>query len=217
MNDTEPVTAEAGPIDAGLAARTAAQRLLGAVLTERRAFDDAFAAEIAAGALTDAAPRDRAFARLIVATALRHLGEIDHALAQLIETPLPKRARPVQNILRAAAAEILFLGVKPHAAVDMGVEAAAHDETARHFKALVNAVARRLAREGADLIAGLDAERLAAPDWLWQSWTKTYGEATTRAIIRAQFTEPPLDLSVTHEADTALWAGRLGASTLPTG
>jgi 16S rRNA (cytosine967-C5)-methyltransferase len=201
----------------GLAARIAAQHLLGAVLTERRAFDDAFAAEIASGALADASPRDRAFARLIVATALRHLGEIDHALAQLIETPLPKRARPVQNILRAAAAEMLFLGVKPHAAVDMGVEAAAHDDTAQHFKSLVNAVARRIAREGASLIAGLDAERLALPDWLWQSWTKAYGEAATRAIVRAQFAEPPLDLSVTREAETALWAERLGGQTLPTG
>lgn len=216
MTEAETTMTDLGG-EPGLAARIAAQHLLGAVLTERRAFDDAFTAEIATGALAGASPRDRAFARLIVTTALRHLGEIDRALAGLIETPLPKRARPVQNILRAAAAEMLFLDVKPHAAVDMAVEAAAHDETAQHFKALVNAVARRIAREGKSLIVHLDAERLALPDWLWESWTKTYGEEETRAIIRAQFAEPPLDLSVLRETETALWAERLGGATLPTG
>lgn len=201
----------------GLAARRGASRLLTAVLSARRPLDEAFAAEIAQGILGAAAPQDRAFARAIAATALRRLGEIDHVIARFMEHPLPRRAGPTQSILRAAAAEILFLRVKPHAAVDMAVEAASHDPEARHFKSLVNALLRRLAREGAGILSGLDAERLDIPEWLWVSWTRSYGEETARAIIRAQFTEPPLDLSLKHEEETALWAGRLGAQVLPTG
>lgn len=201
----------------GLAARLGAQKVLDAVLAKGRALDEAFAEEASRGSLKALAAPDRGFARAIVATALRHLGEIDAVLGALVEKPLPKRAGPTQTILRIAAAEILFLGVKPHAAVDLAVEAAARDDDACHFKSLVNAVLRRLAREGAALLADLDAERIGLPDWLWESWCAAYGEETARTIVRAQWLEPPLDLSVKREDERAHWAAELGAEILPTG
>src|SRR3546814_15096791 len=66
-----------------------------------------------------------------------------------------------QTIVRAAIAEILFLDVKPHAAVDLAVESAARDSDAQHFKSLVNALLRRLLREGDEARAGIDSERSA--------------------------------------------------------
>lgn len=213
MNEPMPETSH----EPGLPARLAAQRLVAAVLTKARALDEAFADEAAKGALRDAAPADRSFARAIAATTLRRLGEIDAILARLIEKPLPKRAGLTQAILRTAIAEILFLGVKPHAAVDLAVEAAAQDKDARHFKALVNAALRRLTRETDTLREGIDPERVSLPDWLWKSWTKTYGEDTARAIIRAQWAEPPLDISVKPSEDRVRWAERLGARLMPTG
>ncbi|MCF8469665.1 MAG: methyltransferase domain-containing protein, partial [Parvibaculum sp.] len=201
----------------GLAARAGAAALLSAVLQERRAFDDALATEIAEGHLKSAAPRDRAFARAIAATALRRLGTIDRIVAGLIDKELPKRAGPTLNILRAGAAEILFLRVAAHAAVGMNVETAGRDPAARHYKALVNAVLRRLTREGDEMLDRLDTERLDTPDWLWESWCAAYGEATARAIIRAHYADPPLDITVKDEAARATWAAALGASVLPTG
>lgn len=201
----------------GLEARLAAHMLIGAVLGQGRAFDEVLAEETAHGPLGRATAPDRGFARAIASAALRHLGEIDHALSSLLDKPLPKRAGPTRNILRCAAAELLFLGVKPHAAVSLAVEAASRDEAARHFKSLVNAVLRRLSREGVEVFEGFDRERASLPAWLWKSWTHAYGEERTRAIIRAQWQEAPLDLSVKVAGDRALWAERLGAEILPTG
>jgi 16S rRNA (cytosine967-C5)-methyltransferase len=212
MSDSETKAA-----DPGLAARQGAQRLVAAVLVQKRALDECFAEESARGLLSALGPADRGFARAIAATTLRHLGEIDLIVKRLLDKKLPKSAGITQTIIRTAIAEILFLDVKPHAAVDLAVEAASRDADARHFKSLVNAVLRRLLREEVALREGIDAERAALPAWLWKSWIGIYGEIKTRRIVRAQFAEPPLDLSVKREEDTALWAERLGATVLPTG
>jgi len=201
----------------GLAARRGAAELLSAVLTRRRPLDEAITVEMATGHLAAASPRDRAFARLIAATTLRRLGTIDHVIAAMLDRELPKRAGMTQNILRAGAAEILFLGVAAHAAVDSGVEAAARDSAARHFKPLVNAVLRRIAREGKPLLDHLDTERLDTPDWLWKSWVAAYGEETTRAMVRMHHADPPLDLSVKRDSEREGWTETLGADLLPTG
>ncbi len=203
--------------DTGLAARQGAAAILTAVLQSRRALDEVFAEEAATGALAKAAPRDRAFARAIASTAIRRLGTIDEVISSLLDKELPKRAGPTENILRAGAAEILFLRVASHAAVAMNVEAAAQDSTARHYKALVNAVLRRLTREGDAILATLDGERLDTPDWLWESWCAAYGEEVTRRIIRAHYNDPPLDISVKQAEERSAWAERLGATILPTG
>lgn len=201
----------------GLIARVAAARLLDAVLTQKRAFDEAFAAEAATGPLAEAEPRDRGFARAIAGTALRHLGEIDFVLGQMMEKPLPARAAMTSAILRGSTAEMLFMGVAPHAAVGMGVETAAQDEDAQHYKSLVNAVLRRVSREGKDALAKADGARINTPTWVWMSWVEAYGEEDARAIAKAHMSEPPLDLSFKPGIDRDAWAARLGGTWLPTG
>jgi len=173
------------------------------------------------GEALDAAPRlgietrDIGFARAIAMTVLRRLGQIDAVLANFLREPLPVRSGPAELILRMAAAEMLFLNVAPHAAVSSAVELAAGDNRARHFKGLINAVARRLSSEGAGLLAALDAERLNTPPWAWTAWSAAYGEATARAIAAAHLSEPPLDITAKHDAKA--WAERLDAELLPTG
>ena len=61
-------------------------------------------------------------------------------------------------------------------------------------RGLVNAVLRRVARDGNERLARQDAARLNTPDWLWRSWTTAYGEALARMIADAHLVEPPLDL-----------------------
>jgi 16S rRNA (cytosine967-C5)-methyltransferase len=158
--------------------------------------------------------RDRGFVRLIVATCLRRLGQIDALIAHAMERPLPESAAAARNLLRIGICQLVFLEVPPHAAVGETVALAAEIDRGR-YKALANAVLRRLAREGAALVAGQDAARLNSPDWLWQGWSAAYGEAACRAIAEAHLQEPPLDLGV--KSDAPLWAERLGAQILPTG
>ena len=189
--------------------RAAARDILDTVLGERRPLDDALAAHPGLGRME---PRDRGFARLLIATTLRRLGQIDALIDHCLERPLAPRAARLRNILRLGACQLVFLGTAPHAAVDGSVSLVGAN---RVYKGLVNAVLRRLAREGEGLAAGHDAARLNTPDWLWRSWGAAYGEATARAIAEAHLAEPPLDFSVKADAD--VWAARLGATLLPTG
>ena len=84
-----------------------------------------------------------------------------------------------------------------------------------HFAGLVNAVLRRLAREGAALLAALDMPALDTPDWLLARWAATYGAVTAHAIAAANGNEPALDLTV--KSDPEFWAAKLDGRVLPTG
>ncbi|MEE8271765.1 MAG: transcription antitermination factor NusB [Alphaproteobacteria bacterium] len=195
----------------GLAARRAAFDLLRAVLAHKRRLDDAFegAADVAA-----LAPRDRAFVRLLVATALRRLGQLDALIRHALDRRLPRQAVASRDVLRLGLSQLLFLGTPPYAAIGTSVALVEAVGLGR-FKGLVNAVLRRLAREGPAVLAAQDAARLNTPDWLWDAWSGTYGEDVARAIADAHLAEPPLDITV--KDDAAEWAERLDATVLPTG
>ncbi len=194
-----------------LAARAAALDLIASVLYKRVPFDDALEAH---KGLRDLEPRDRAFTRLLCATVFRRLGQLDAVIQSCLTTPGQLLKAPVQDLLRLGAAQLLFLNTPAHAAVDTSVALAVARNQAP-FKGLVNAILRRLSREGAEMVAAQDAGRLNTPDWLWLSWRKAYGTGRTRAIVDAHLNEAPLDL--TTKGDPAEWVERLEATLLPTG
>ena len=188
-------------------ARSVALELLDAVLRGKRALDEALADHAGLAALER---RDRAFARLLVATVLRRLGQIDDVIGRCLERPLSRRAARTRGILRLGVAQLLFIETPAHAAVDTAVALAGGPH-----KKLVNAVLRRISRDGAAWRDGQDAARLNTPDWLWDSWVAAYGETTTRAIAAAHLREPPLD--ITAKGDVGDLAKILDAEILPTG
>ena len=192
-------------------ARTAALDLIGAVLRRKRPLDDAIEDN---SAMHELAGRDRAFARLLVATVLRRLGQIDALIADCLSTPLAPRAATVHDILRLGVAQLLFLRTPPHAAVATSVDIA-HSRGYLSHKGLVNAVLRRLSIEGAARIDQQDVPRLNTPDWLWQSWSRTYGEPIARAIAVSHQREAPLDLTLRNDAEA--WCVKLQGILLPTG
>lgn len=179
------------PQSAGLPARRAALAMLSGVLQKRKPLD------LQLEQLKSLAPRDAGFARALASQTLRHLGALDAALRRFMKKPLsPHKAGAASEILLLGACELLILKVPPHAAVDAANQLAAKDGKAVHFKPLINAVLRKLSREGESLLSGLDRERLSTPDWLWQRWTAQYGKDGARAIARAHLTEAPLDIVV---------------------
>ncbi len=200
------------PAPAGLPAREAAVRLVSAVLHAGRSLDEALAKEFRSSALD---PRDRALARLITATVLRRLGELEAVLSSFLEKPLPERQGNLWPILLAGAAQLLFLATPPHAAVGLAVEQARGDRHARRYDRLVNALLRRTALEGADVLAGCDAVALNIPTWMLERWGKTYGAVEARRIAEASLAEAALDLTVKDEP--AAWAQRLGGIVLAIG
>jgi 16S rRNA (cytosine967-C5)-methyltransferase len=198
----------------GLPARRAAASLLDAVLQKQQPLDDVLGRD-RGGVLYDLPTRDRALTRAIVGTSLRRKGQIDRVLKTFLEKGLPGRAGTLYPILLSGAAQILFMNVPPHAAIDLAVRLAQWDPRAKRYDKLVNAVLRRVSEKGAGIADSLDPARINTPDWLWERWVRAWGEEKTGAIAEAQLIEPPLDLTVKGDAD--MWAEKLGGRVLPTG
>jgi len=192
------------PSASGLAARREALRLLSGVLRRGQPLEEASRGE--------GDQRDQALARAIATTTLRRLGQIEARLGALLEKPLPRKSGPSRDILATAAAQILFMRVPAHAAIDLAVTLAREDRHAHHFSGLINAVLRRLS-------TALEEESgsilLNTPEWLRARWRAAYGPEALEAIAAAHLEDAPLDLSVRDDAEG--WAERLGGIVLPTG
>ena len=199
----------------GLAARRIAADILDGVLQKHRTLDDQLDGSAAHPGLKTLPDRDRALMRRLVATILRRLGTLGHVLARLLDRGMPSDAPRAQSALLIGAAQILWMDVPDHAAVDLSVRLVQSDRRAAKYAGLVNAVLRRCAREGEGLIAEVKAEMLDLPPWLAKRWIAQYGEATAREMAVAIGFEPSLDLTV--KADAAQWASRLHGMQLPTG
>lgn len=191
-----------------LGARLGAFEVLRQVLYKRRSLDDAFGVT---PAFADLLGADRGYAAFIVRTCLKRLGQIDALIIHCMPDPLPRKARPVYDVLRVGIAQLLFSVTAEHAAVSTTVDLcrAVGQEP---FAKLTNAVMRRLQREGIALVAAQDAARLNTPDWLWQSWSDAYGNETAAAIAEAHMATPPIDLTV--KSDSAGWAEKLGGQII---
>ena len=197
--------------------RAVAFQLLAQVLDRRRTLDEALAESKGFAAL---AARDRALVRRLLATLLRRLGQVDDLIKTCLNRPLKRGHGDVRNLLRLGAVQLAFLDTPAHAAVSTTLNLATTPRLAGH-KGLINALLRRIDREGAESIAKQDAARLNTPRWLWRSWGTAYGEAAARAIAEAHLTEAPLDLTLKDPAQEPAgieaWAERLEATRLPTG
>lgn len=197
----------------GLASRKLAAAALFAVLHRGRPLDEALDPVSGLEGLRDLSDRDRALVRMLTATVLRRLGTLRELLGAMLERGLPPETPQVEIALLLGAAQILFLDVPDHAAVDLSVRLAAERRNKR-YAGLANAVLRRIAREGRERYAALDP-LLDTPHWLFERWQRNYGATTAVRIAAAHRLEPPLDLTVKNDAP--LWAERLGGRLLPNG
>ena len=190
---------------AGFAARASALSQLQAVLDNGRQLEES------AG---NGSPADRAQARGLADLTLRRLGQIDDLLMRFVDRP-PKSAG--QHILRLMTAELVFNQTSPHAAVDIAVRLAKSNASTRRLSGLINAVGRRLAEQGADIVATQDAAELNMPDWLADRLAEDWGPATARAIATAHLEPAPHDLTLRNPADGEALAQELRGTILPNG
>ena len=177
----------------GEAARQAAVMMLHDVLKHHLTIDEALTQHDQK--LT--AP-DRALARAICHKTLRHLGQIDRTLFQLIKNPRPLRHHLALMILRSAAAQLLFMRVPDHAAVDLAVGLAQKKSHTRHFAQLINAVLRQIATQPVKKNTPLSCD---TPPWLWKKWVRTYGEQNAQKIAAAHLAGDEIDLDLTLKTD----------------
>jgi 16S rRNA (cytosine967-C5)-methyltransferase len=145
---------------------------------------------LASPAATRLDTRERAFLHELVLGTLRHRGAIDHALASVVDRPLSRVDPRALAILRLGASQILRLRVPSRAAVSESVDLARR--RAPRSASFVNAVLRRLAREGPpafpdptdDAIGWMTTEG-SLPRWLAQRWIDRLGPGTAVARARA--------------------------------
>ena len=197
----------------GLAARKIAADIVDGVLRRRVPLDDQLSGRNAHLGLATLPDRDRALMRRLTATVLRRLGTLRHALGGFLDKGFPADAPRTETILLIGAAQLLWLDVPDHAAVDLAVRLAQADRRAARYAGLINAVLRRVA-QNRDAIMAEPATR-DTPDWLLARWTRAYGAETAAAIAEANGHEPALDVSV--KQDAGHWAERLRGRVLPTG
>ncbi|MCD1634438.1 MFS transporter [Martelella mediterranea] len=198
----------------GYAARAAASKILAAVVDRKTPLDGMIDTEHGNPAYRALGPADRALCRALVLTTLRHKPMIDQAIASLLDRPLPGGARALSHVLAIAAAQILYLDVPDHSAVDIAVEQANADPRNKRFAGLVNAVLRGMTRRKAKILAELESVS-PIPDWFAERLSAVYGADTAHAIGRAQLQPPTIDISV--KSDLEGWAARLGGTVLSTG
>ncbi len=160
----------------------------------RRAADGAYADRALHGEARGLDPRDRALAKRLAFGTIQRRLTLDHVIAQRTSGHLEPGVRAA---LQLGLFQLLFLdGVAEHAAIAEAVELAKPSPGHR----LVNAVLRRVQREGVEL-PGDDTMAGAAiahshPEWLVRMWWETLGAAETRALLAANNEPAELALRV---------------------
>jgi 16S rRNA (cytosine967-C5)-methyltransferase len=197
-----------------LQARRVALHVLQQVFGHRHTLDQALDESKGFAALSQ---RDRAFVRMLVTTVIRRLGQIDDLIRRALSRPDQPLNPPIlEYVLRLGVAQIVFMNIPDHAAVNtsvMLVEAEGHGR----IKGFVNAIMRRVASEGKDWTTRQDVARLNTPEWLLKIWIEDFGLKNAIDIATANLHEAPLDISLKRAVTAEQMAEALDAQILPTG
>lgn len=178
----------------GLPARKGALKLLDAVLNRGETLDQA-----AHNALQGVhGQADRALARALAGEALRWLTDLDSLIDSATRQILPDDAK-VRSVLRLMLAGWLRLDTPPHAVIATGLP-------------LLTGGPRRLAHGVFSSLAKL-AVSLPATPTLPAVVLERWGERV-EAISAGLAALPPLDLTLRDAGETAVWAERLGGTSL---
>jgi 16S rRNA (cytosine967-C5)-methyltransferase len=167
------------------AARRVAYRVVQRVLREGAYAGLAFRAEAARARLGGA---DRAFAQRLAYGTVQRRRTLDYVLTAVSARPLDRLDPRLHDALRLGVFQLLYMDSVPdHAAVAESVELAKDGGAAHRF---ANAVLRRVAREGADVLAPLtdrspaDAAVLHShPEWIARMWWDALGADDARALL----------------------------------
>ena len=146
--------------------RTLAADIMEDIIIRKTPFETSFLKGLKVRSLSK---RDRAFCFNLVLTTLRRGGQIDNLIDTYLERPLGTKGERAMILLRLGVAQLIFMDIKPYAAVDTSVRLA-ESRKLGHYKKLINAILRKLAEEGRAAVERQDAEKLNTPRWLWKIW-----------------------------------------------
>jgi len=186
---------------AGLATRTAALRLIDAVLRRGDPLDQAAPPLLRAIERGD----DRALALAIAQETLRWLTDCDRLIDSAMRQPLPADAK-ARSVLRLMLVQVMRLHLPAHAVIATGLP-------------LLSGGPRRLAHGVFSAILNGGTGLPAAPTLplaVHDRWSVAWPDRLN-AIAAGLAEPPPLDLTLADRAATADWAERLGGISLMPG
>ncbi len=184
-------------------------------MRDQTSLDTAIPDALADERFVDLAPRDKAFARLLAMTILRHHSSLHAVVSTFLSKPLAANAERIRIILMAGTAELVLLGIAPHAAISTAVELTRLSAKTLHFDRLANAILRRVSETGTKVFEEHGTATGNFPDWMIAGWREAYGIDAADRIAAASLQEAALDLTVKN--NPIEWAARLEAIALPTG
>ncbi len=185
-------------------------QVLEGIIRDRETLDPALTQAYASERFAELEARDKAFARLVVMTVLRRHGELQHIIDAFLDKPLAAGAERARIILLAGTAELVLLGVQPHAAISLAVELTRLSRKTRHFDRMVNAILRRVAERGAEMLGANSDATVNFPEWMIGRWKAAYGAEKARRIAEHSLREAPLDLTL--KGSLGDWPARLQAT-----
>lgn len=141
-------------------------------------------------------PQDKSFAHALCGFVLRHKQDLQKQINQAANRKQDVTPSALNVLLLIGAAQIYLMGVADHAAVNTSVDLTYKIKCSKQ-KGFVNAVLRRLLREGDKPI------KPSLPKWLIQSWVADYSAETAKAIEEASLKEA--GIGVTDK--TGEWQG----------
>lgn len=147
---------------------------------------------------------------MLVATTLRKLGQCDDLIEKLQNKNGAQKQPMLQHILRIGFAQILFMDVPDHAAVNTSVELCEVKDLSK-AKNFVNALLRRFLREKDILISKQDTVRLNIPDWLLKPLIQDWGLSHAAKIGESLLAEAPIDITIKNPGMLEHWMKELEA------
>jgi len=197
--------------DNGLYTRQVAYKILVEVLGKKAPLDQTLARHKDFNILEG---RERNLARMIVATVLRRKGQMDTLIEKAQDKKQELRPSTIYYLLYVGIAQLLFMDVPDHAAVDVTVRLTEAEKMERQ-KGLINALLRRIGREGKGWLANMDEAQTNIPQWLLEQWVKDYGLTDAAKIAQASLTEAKTDITLKDHKEH--WVETLDSTMLPTG
>lgn len=167
----------------GVAARAEAARLLGRVV-RGGAWSNVLLSRL------NLPPDDARLVRHLVYGSLRNLGRLDRAVGGLSSRPVADVDEGLLDVLRIAFHEVLFGRTPDHAVADTAVEAARALGYGR-AAGFVNALVRRLQKQGEPSPPAGLAESFCLPEWVVDELVSAWGEGPALAFAEASHRDAP--------------------------
>jgi len=183
------------------------------VLAKRMTIDDALDRVATKNRLSD---EDKRLVHAISGCVFRKLPYIDTVLRHLMTQGKDPKPPILRNLLRVGIAQLLYMAVPEHAAVNTAVSATGSLRLSKQ-KGLVNAILRSAQRQKQQLLNDEPDALEMLPEWLKDGWIAHYGELESKAMAAAMAQEAPVDIVIKDAQASLYWAQMLEGEVLISG